>query len=505
MKKRALLHVSDETGIVDFAQFLVMKGYELISTGKTYKILIENKVVVQNMYEFTGFREILDGAMKTLHPNVYGGILVDRENLNHMKEIMEHNIELIDLVVANAYPFEEKIEKISIETTNLIRASAKNHAYITVIVDSNDYYKFISELNEEGAITLETRKKFAAKAFRYTAAYDAIVASYLTEEEYPEKLTLTYDKVRETTYGENPHQTGAIYEETSPKRFVGKALRLKGESPSFNNTNDADLALSLVSEFIKPTCVFVKHLNPIAVASAENFLDAFTSLNEEVKSVFGSVIAFNGVVEEDVAELLVKTNLQLILAPDFTEKSLEILEMNESLIILAIETSYKVSSKKMFGIEGGLLIGEPDADQQLDLNVVTERQPSDEEIDACLYADTIVKYAKSSAVVISDGKKTLGIGTGQASRRKAAILAFAEAKMQANKGGLLEQTPQRFAGAVLASDSFFCELSTIEKAHEAGITCIIQPGDGTNNKEAIEICNKYGIAMILTGIRHFRH
>lgn len=500
MKKRALLHASNNTGIVDFAGFLFAKGYELIGAGSTYKLLIENKVPVLNVYELTGHREILSGKINTLHPNIYGGILANRGNENDLTEILDHNIGLIDLVVCNMYsvkgeilneaPHEDIIEAISVERSSLIRASAKNYAFVTTVVDPLDYYKVLSDLEEEGEIRKETRKILAAKAFRYTASYDAVAATYLTEEEYPEKLTLSYEKVRETIYGENPHQTGAIYEEVAPKRFIASAERLQGDEPNFNNTNDADLALSLVSEFLEPTAVFVKHLNPIAVSSNKDLSISAGHFTKE--TVYGGIIAFNRAFTPPCAEKIKDSKIDLVLAPSFEKEALEILKENKKLIVLSIETSYKMRSKKIFGIEGGLLIQEPDINHNIDLNVVTTREPSKEEVDSCLFAETIAKYAKSTAVIITDGKRTLGIGTGQANRKKALRMAFSEA-------GLLSR------GAVMALDSYIGEIETIKEASERGITCIIQPGNFIDSDEIVKACNEYGISMIFSGVRHFRH
>ncbi|MCL1925228.1 MAG: bifunctional phosphoribosylaminoimidazolecarboxamide formyltransferase/IMP cyclohydrolase [Defluviitaleaceae bacterium] len=523
MKKRALLQVSDQKGIVDFAQVLVMKGYELISTGETYKTLIENRIAVQNMYELTGFKEILDGRVRTLHPNIYGGILADRENISHMKDIIEHNIEFIDLVVANMYSFvdsalredsyKEVIEAISIETASLIRASAKNHNYITVIVDSEDYYRFIYEIDKDGSVSLETRKKFAAKAFRYTASYDAVVSKYLTEEEYPEKLTLVYNKVREANYSEDSYKTGAIYEEVviseeaSLSNFIGKAKRIKGGNASFDILRDSDLALSLVSEFLEPTAVVVKNLNPIAVASSKVDFGGGNNLYEAVTTCFSDdsifysfgVAAFNRIVELEVATFLSKNafldenrSLKLILAPDFSEEAIQILNTHENLILLSVDTSYKASGKKISSIGGGILLEEADLNTSLDINILTEKQPSSEEIEASIYANTIFKYSKATSAVISDGNSLLGIGAGQASIKKASQIAFEEAKIK-----------ERTKGAVLAVDSHFFDLEVIKRANKEGISCIVSPGVGLNSKELkelIEACNEYSIAMIFTGV-----
>ena len=500
MNKRALLHVSDTTNIVDFAGFLMAKGYELIGAGHTYKLLIENKIPTLNVYELTGHKQILDGKINTIHPNIYGGLLANRESSSDIREILEHNIGLIDLLVCNMYsvkdeilkdsPHEEIVEAISVERGSLIRAAAKNYMYTTVIVDCTDYYNLLSEIEREGSITLETRKKFAAKAFRYTAFYDSVVASYLTDEEYPEKLTLSYEKVRETIYGENPHQTGALYKEVIPTRFIDNAERLSGPNPSFNNINDADLSLALVSEFLGPTAVFVKHLNPIAVFSNEDLSKAINHFKKE--EVYGGVFAFNREVSLSCAKKIKESTVDLVLAPSFEEGALEILKENEELVVILIETSYKIRSKKIFGIEGGILIEESDIDHNLDLHVVTKKEPTKEEMDACLFAEIIAKYAKSNSVILTDGTKTLGIGTGQANLVRAAKITLDEAK--GNESDI-----------VMAVDSYFSSLEIIKEAAKLGVKCIIQPGSVVRNEEVIEVCDLHNISMIFSGVRHFRH
>ncbi|MGG0286091.1 bifunctional phosphoribosylaminoimidazolecarboxamide formyltransferase/IMP cyclohydrolase [Peribacillus butanolivorans] len=510
MKKRALISVSDKTGIVEFAKGLIEAGFEIISTGGTKKTLQDNGVDVIGISDVTGFPEILDGRVKTLHPNVHGAVLAKHGDADHAAQLAEHNIEPIQLVCVNLYPFqatiskpdvtvEDAIENIDIGGPTMLRSSAKNHEYVTVIVDSNDYPTVLAEL-KDGGVSKTTNRRLAAKVFRHTAAYDAVISEYMTElaeEENPESLTVTYELKQSLRYGENPHQKAAFYKKPLGSVFsIAEAKQLHGKELSFNNINDADAALQIVKEFNEPAAVAVKHMNPCGVGVGTTILEAYEKAYEaDSTSIFGGIIALNREVDKATAEKLHEIFLEIIIAPGFTEEAVEVLTSKKNLRLLTIDfNAPKKPERKLTSIEGGLLIQDRDAHSLKDaeVKVATKREPTLEEWKALELGWKIVKHVKSNAIVVCNDQMTLGVGAGQMNRVGAAKIA-------------LEQAGERATGSALASDAFFPMDDTVEAAAKAGVTAIIQPGGSVKDQDSIKKADEYGIAMVFTGIRHFKH
>ncbi|AXN39342.1 bifunctional phosphoribosylaminoimidazolecarboxamide formyltransferase/IMP cyclohydrolase [Peribacillus butanolivorans] len=510
MKKRALISVSDKTGIVEFAKGLIEAGFEIISTGGTKKTLQDNGVDVIGISDVTGFPEILDGRVKTLHPNVHGAVLAKHGDADHAAQLAEHNIEPIQLVCVNLYPFqatiskpdvtvEDAIENIDIGGPTMLRSSAKNHEYVTVIVDSNDYPTVLAEL-KDGGVSKTTNRRLAAKVFRHTAAYDAVISEYMTElaeEENPESLTVTYELKQSLRYGENPHQKAAFYKKPLGSVFsIAEAKQLHGKELSFNNINDADAALQIVKEFNEPAAVAVKHMNPCGVGVGTTILEAYEKAYEaDSTSIFGGIIALNREVDKATAEKLHEIFLEIIIAPGFTEEAVEVLTSKKNLRLLTIDfNAAKKPERKLTSIEGGLLIQDRDAHSLKDaeVKVATKREPTLEEWKALELGWKIVKHVKSNAIVVCNDQMTLGVGAGQMNRVGAAKIA-------------LEQAGERATGSALASDAFFPMDDTVEAAAKAGVTAIIQPGGSVKDQDSIKKADEYGIAMVFTGIRHFKH
>lgn len=510
--KRALISVSDKTGILDFARELDALGVEIISTGGTKALLQKNGVSVTGIEAVTGFPEILDGRVKTLHPRIHSGLLAIRDKKEHQEQLKEHQIEPIDLVVVNLYPFaqtidkpdvtfEEAIENIDIGGPSMLRAAAKNHAYLTVVVDQADYATVLEQIKTDGAVDEETRRKLAAKVFRHTAAYDSLIAQYLTEQitdQYPEKLTVTFEKVQTLRYGENPQQKAAYYR--LPFEAAGtlaEAEQLHGKELSYNNLNDADAALQLVREFTEPAVVAVKHTNPCGVGLGNTITEAYErAYRADPISIFGGIVAANRPIDEQMAQQMHRIFLEMIIAPDFTPAALQILQQKKNIRLLRVK-NLNVQTQRLAtyrSIAGGLLVQEQDV-LPLDenqLQVVTDRAPTPEEQEELLFAWKVVKHVKSNAIVLTKDKMTLGVGAGQMNRVGAAKIA-------------LEQAGEKARGAVLASDAFFPMPDTVQAAAEAGIAAIIQPGGSIKDEESIAEANKHGIAMLFTGVRHFKH
>ncbi|PFP31457.1 bifunctional phosphoribosylaminoimidazolecarboxamide formyltransferase/inosine monophosphate cyclohydrolase [Bacillus sp. AFS073361] len=510
-QKRALISVSDKNGITDFARELVSLGFELISTGGTKKALQEQGIPVMSVSDVTGFPEILEGRVKTLNPFIHGGLLSKHDNPDHLKQLDEHGIQPIQLVCVNLYPFQQTIakpdvteadaiENIDIGGPSMLRASAKNHQYLTVVVDPADYATVIEELKADGTTTLETRRKLAAKVFRHTAAYDGLIAEYMTnlaQEETPETLTVTYDLKQTLRYGENPHQKAAFYKKPLGSTFsIANAVQLHGKELSYNNINDADAALQIVKEFSDPAAVAVKHMNPCGVGTGETGFEAFTKAFEaDPVSIFGGIIAFNREVDAETAAKLHEIFLEIIIAPSFSEEALTILTAKKNLRLLTIPfNDAKKPEFKMTTIEGGLLVQEQDRYTLEDANVTiaTKRQPTDAEWAALKLGWKVVKHVKSNAIVVTAEDMTIGIGAGQMNRVGAAEIA-------------LKQAGSKAEGAALASDAFFPMDDTVEAAAKAGITAIIQPGGSIRDADSIKKADEYGIAMVFTGVRHFKH
>lgn len=510
-KKRALISVSDKNGITDFARELVSLGFELISTGGTKKALQEQGIPVLSVSDVTGFPEILEGRVKTLNPFIHGGLLAKQDDEAHQKQLEKHGIEPIQIVCVNLYPFQQTIEKpdvtvadaienIDIGGPTMLRSSAKNHQYVTVVVDPTDYETVISELKADGKTSLETRRKLAAKVFRHTAAYDALIAGYMTDlagEETPEKLTVTYELKQTLRYGENPHQKAAFYKKPLGSTFsIAYAEQLHGKELSYNNINDADAALQIVKEFTEPAAVAVKHMNPCGIGTGKSGYEAFTkAFAADPVSIFGGIIAFNREVKAETAEKLREIFLEIIIAPSFSEEALAILTGKKNLRLLTIPfDDVEKVEMKLTTIEGGLLVQERDnfTLEDATITIPTKRQPTEAEWESLKLGWKVVKHVKSNAIVVTSEDMTLGIGAGQMNRVGAAEIA-------------LKQAGEKAQGAGLASDAFFPMDDTIEAAAKAGITAIIQPGGSIRDEDSIKKADEYGIAMVFTGVRHFKH
>ena len=509
--KRALLSVSDKTGIVEFAKGLREAGYELVSTGGTKKTLAENGIEVIGIEEITKFPEIMDGRVKTLHPNVHGGLLAKRNDDAHLAQLAEHHIQPIDLVCVNLYPFQhtiskpdvtpdEAIENIDIGGPTMLRSAAKNHEFVTVVVDPSDYDIVLAQLSENGEVSEQKKRQLAAKVFRHTAAYDAVISEYMTklaEEENPESVTLTYNLKQSLRYGENPHQRASFYQKPLGSTFsVAYATQLHGKELSYNNINDADAALLIVRDFDQPAAVAVKHMNPCGVGVGETLAEAFRKAYEaDSTSIFGGIIALNREVDAETATLLKDIFLEIIIAPSFTKDALEVLTGKKNIRLLTVDFEGELKKeKKTTSIQGGLLIQDLDTVgfDQATLSIPTKRGPSEKEWAALKLGWKVVKHVKSNAIVVSGEQMTYGIGAGQMNRVGAANIALAQAGEKA-------------AGAALASDAFFPMDDTVEAAAKAGITVIIQPGGSVRDEDSIKKADEYDIAMVFTGVRHFKH
>ncbi|MBR6800745.1 MAG: bifunctional phosphoribosylaminoimidazolecarboxamide formyltransferase/IMP cyclohydrolase [Eubacteriaceae bacterium] len=511
MAKRALISVSDKSGIDVFAKQLAELGVEIISTGGTAKLLKEKGIDVIGISDITGFPECLDGRVKTLHPNVHAGLLAMRDNPEHMKQLEELKVQTIDFVVVNLYPFKntilkegvtfaEAIENIDIGGPTMLRSAAKNFKDVAVITDPRDYDKVIEELKENGEVTYDTKLYLANKVFALTSYYDTLISDYLKkvrgDESFPENLTLAYDKAQDLRYGENPHQNAVFYKEiTGTYGSLSTAKQLWGKELSYNNINDTNGALEILKDFAgETTVVAVKHSNPCGVASADNIYDAFLNCyNADPTSIFGGIIATNAVIDEATAEKMNEIFLEVVVAPGYTEGALKVFERKKNIRLLELEgiefNDYRYETKKVLG---GVLLQERDRKLYEKLEVVTDRAPSEKEMEDLIFGWKAVKNTKSNAISLAKDKILIANGPGQTSR----IWALENAIKQANM-------PTQ--GAVLASDAFFPFDDCVEAAHAAGITAIIQPGGSTNDQASIDKCNEYGIAMIFTGTRHFKH
>lgn len=511
MKKRALISVSDKTGIVELAKEIVNCGYEIISTGGTAVALKNAGIDVIGISDITGFPECLDGRVKTLHPNVHAGLLAMRSNPEHMAQLEKLNINTIDMVVVNLYPFKQTImkpgvdlqtciENIDIGGPTMLRSAAKNYQDVTVLVDPTDYGKVIDEL-KNGGVTLDTKFYLMYKVYQHTAVYDTMISTYLREKlgiKFPESVTYAYEKVQDMRYGENPHQSAVFYKETLPVAgALAEAVQLHGKELSYNNINDANGALDLLREFTEPTIVACKHSNPCGVSTAANIAVAFKQAYEsDPVSVFGGIITSNRIIDKETAEQIAKIFIEIVVAPGFTDEAMEILTQKKNIRLLKLETINtpidKAKSFDMKKVLGGLLVQEYDTTVIEDIKIVTKAKPSEEQLKDMVFGMKVVKHAKSNAIVIVKNNVTLGIGTGQVNR----VWACQQA---------IEHSLTPTENAVLASDAFFPFSDVVEAAHKAGITAIVQPGGSIRDQESIDLCDKYGIAMVFTGIRHFKH
>jgi phosphoribosylaminoimidazolecarboxamide formyltransferase / IMP cyclohydrolase len=516
---RALISVSDKTGIVEFARELVSLGLEIISTGGTYGKLKEAGVPAIEISDITGFPECLDGRVKTLHPAVHAGLLAMRSNPSHMKQLADLNIETIDLVVVNLYPFkatilkenverQEAVENIDIGGPTMLRSAAKNYQDVAVVVDPRDYERVLTELKENREVSLDTKFYLMQKVFSHTSSYDTMIADYIkkqrNDKEFPENLTLTFEKIQDMRYGENPHQSAAFYREISRKKgSITDAVQLNGKELSFNNINDTNGALELLKEYTEPTVVACKHGNPCGVGSAEYIYDAWKKAFEADRtSIFGGIVVVNREVTVAMAEEMKNIFLEVVVAPSYEKEALELLTIKKNIRILQlkdIEVPQEEAAYDLKKVNGGLIVQTIDSKLLVeeDLKVVTDRAPSEKEMEDLRFAWRVVKYVKSNGIALAKDKQSIGIGPGQVNRIWATKQSIDHAKELIG-----EDVTQ---GAVLASDAFFPFDDCVEAAHQAGITAIIQPGGAGRDEDSIKKCNEYGIAMVFTGMRHFRH
>lgn len=510
---RALISVSDKTGVIEFAQELKKIGIDIISTGGTATKLKDAGVDVIGISEVTDFPECLNGRVKTLHPAVHGGILAMRDNPDHMKQLENLKIKTIDIVAINLYPFketilkpsvklEEAIENIDIGGPTMLRSAAKNHRDVIVICDPRDYGEVIDEIKEKGEVSYTTKYRLALKVFRHTAAYDAMISDYLSKEikgELPDNLTLTFEKVQDLRYGENPHQKAYYYKEVKPyPGALVNAIQLHGKELSFNNINDTNGALQTLKEFEDPTVVAVKHANPCGVGCGEDIYEAYIkAYDADPVSIFGGIVAANRTIDGKTAEEINKIFVEIVIAPNFSEDAIAVLSQKKNIRLLKLEDILANTPKDAFDLKkvgGGILVQEIDRDlyNEEDINVVTDRIPTENEMKDLRLAMKVVKHIKSNGIVIAKEGKTIGIGPGQVNR----IWAVENS---------IKQATDNTKGAVLASDAFFPFDDCVTAAAQAGITAIIQPGGSIRDEDSIKKANELGIAMVFTGIRHFKH
>ena len=523
--RRALISVSDKTGIVEFAQALAERGVDILSTGGTARLLAEQGIAVTEVSDYTGFPEMMDGRVKTLHPKVHGGVLGRR---GQDDEVMEkHGINPIDMVVVNLYPFaetvakdgctlEDAVENIDIGGPTMVRSAAKNHKDVTIVVNASDYDRVIAEMDaNDKSLTLETRFDLAIAAFEHTASYDGMIANYFgtmvpsygenkegdEESKFPRTFNQQFEKKQDMRYGENSHQAAAFYVEANPEEAsVSTARQIQGKALSYNNIADTDAALECVKEFDEPACVIVKHANPCGVALGKDILEAYNrAYQTDPTSAFGGIIAFNQELDAETASAIVERQfVEVIIAPSVSAEAVEVVAAKKNVRLLECgEWTTKTTGFDVKRVNGGLLV--QDRDQGMvsldDLKVVSKRQPTEEELKDALFCWKVAKFVKSNAIVYAKGDMTIGVGAGQMSRVYSAKIAGIKA---ADEG--LE-----VAGSVMASDAFFPFRDGIDAAAEAGIKCVIQPGGSMRDDEVIAAADEHGMAMIFTGMRHFRH
>ena len=521
MIKQALISVSDKTGVLDFARALSALGVNILSTGGTAKLLQDNGVPVTEVADYTGFPEMLDGRVKTLHPKVHGGILARRDFPEHVAKLEEHGIPEIDMVVVNLYPFqatvakeqcslEDAIENIDIGGPTMLRSAAKNHRDVTVVVDPTDYAAVLDEMRANGnTVSYKTNFRLATKVFAHTAQYDGAITNYLTSltdalqhssrNAYPATLNLAFEKVQDLRYGENPHQSAAFYRDLSaPAGALAAYRQLQGKELSYNNIADADAAWECVKTFDATACVIVKHANPCGVALGADPLEAYSkAFKTDPTSAFGGIIAFNRELDEAAAQAVAKQFVEVLIAPAFTEGAKAVFAAKQNVRLLEIALGAEQNTFDFKRVGGGLLVQSPDAKNvtSRELRVVTKRHPTPQEMDDLLFAWRVAKYVKSNAIVFCSKGMTLGVGAGQMSRVDSARIA----SIKAQNAGLT------LAGSAVASDAFFPFRDGLDVVVAAGATCVIQPGGSMRDDEVIAAADEHNIAMIMTGVRHFRH
>ena len=512
--KRALISVSDKENILDLAKILASNDIEILSTGGTAKLLTDNKIPVINVENFTQFPEMLNGRVKTLHPKIHGGILGIRDNKDHMKTMREFDIPEIDLVVVNLYPFEKTIEKIdctleeAIENIDIggptmIRAAAKNYKSVAVLTNPEDYNLFINKFGEsDGIFDEDFLFDLAKKAFLHTASYDSAISSYLSkenDEDFPESKVQILHKKLDMRYGENPHQMAAFYvEKDYPSSSLSNFSQLHGKALSFNNLNDADNAWECVKSFDKPTCVIVKHANPCGVCSSDTVKDAYLgAFATDRTSAFGGIISFNKQVDEETASLIIKQFSEVIIAPSFSTKAIELLKQKGNLRLLVVPLGQDKDMYDYKKISGGLLVQSIDNHKINidDCQIVSKAKPSEEQIMDMIFAWNVAKFVKSNAIVFCKSTRTIGVGAGQMSRIDSTKIAGIKAK----NSGL------NLSGSVVASDAFFPFRDGVDEIAKYGASCVIHPGGSMRDEEMIQAANEHGLVMIFTKIRHFKH
>ena len=508
---RALVSVSDKEGVVAFAQSLRRLGWEIIATGGTMKLLRDSGVEVINISDVTGFPEICDGRVKTLHPKVHGGLLARRDDESHLEALRENSIEFIDMVCVNLYPFrqtiakpevtmEDAVENIDIGGPSMLRSAAKNFKDVTVVCDPSDYERIIAEIEATGNTTVETRLELSAKAYTHTAEYDACIATYMRQQAgLNEKLFLNFDLAQTLRYGENPHQSAKFYRQSEPVPFsLAFGRQLNGKELSYNNIQDANAALNIVREFEEPFCVGLKHMNPCGAAVGKDVFEAWTKAYEADKvSIFGGIVAVNRELDAATAEAMKPIFLEIIIAPSFSKEALEILSTKKNLRLMEVDMT-RTGEKAMqyVSVNGGLLTQQLDTEtlEVKEEMTVTEARPSAEQLADMNFAWRIVKHVKSNAIVAVKGGCTLGVGAGQMNRVGSASIALEQAKEK----GVTE-------GLVLGSDGFFPFDDTVTLAAQYGVTAVVQPGGSVRDEDSINKANELGMTMAFTGMRHFKH
>lgn len=521
MMKQALISVSDKTGVLEFARALAELGVNLLSTGGTAKLLADNGLKVTEVADYTGFPEMLDGRVKTLHPKIHGGILARRDFPEHTAAIRQHEIPVIDMVVVNLYPFqqtvakddcslEDAIENIDIGGPAMLRSAAKNHRDVVVICDPSDYTRVLDDMkSHEGVVPYETRFALAMKVFAHTARYDGAITNYFTSlgpekqhaarSEFPASLNLHFEKVQEMRYGENPHQSAAFYRDLKPADgSLAAYTQLQGKELSYNNIADADAAWECVKTFDQTACVIIKHANPCGVAIGADTLDAYSkAFQTDPSSAFGGIIAFNCELDGAAAEAVAKQFVEVLIAPAFSAQARQIFSAKQNVRLLEIPLGRETNAHDFKRVGGGLLVQAPDARNVLvsELSVASKKQPTQAQLLDLMFAWRVAKFVKSNAIVFCGRGMTLGVGAGQMSRVDSARIA----SIKAQNAGL------SLAGSAVASDAFFPFRDGLDVVVAAGATCVIQPGGSMRDQEVIDAADEHGIVMLLTGTRHFRH
>lgn len=521
MIKQALISVSDKTGILEFARALSGMGIKLLSTGGTAKLLADNGLPVTEVADYTGFPEMLDGRVKTLHPKVHGGILARRDFPEHVAALEKHGIPTIDMVVVNLYPFqqtvakgecslEDAIENIDIGGPTMLRSSAKNHKDVVVIVDPSDYQVVLDEMTaNQNVVSYDTKFTLAKKVFAHTAQYDGAITNYLTSlgedkahatrSSYPQTLNLHFEKVQEMRYGENPHQSAAFYRDLiSLDGSLANYTQLQGKELSYNNIADADAAWECVKSFAESACVIVKHANPCGVALGATPFEAYSkALQTDPTSAFGGIIAFNRELDGKAAEIVAKQFVEVLIAPSFTAEAKQIFAAKQNVRLLEISLGKGINTYDLKRVGGGLLVQAPDSKNvgPEELRVVSKLQPTPQQMADIMFAWRVAKFVKSNAIVFCGNGMTLGVGAGQMSRIDSARIA----SIKAQNAGLT------LTGSAVASDAFFPFRDGLDVVVDAGATCVIHPGGSMRDQEVIDAADERGVVMIYTGIRHFRH